>query len=53
MTDQREYVVNITAVVTAPSVEEAYGCLRRSGILSSTLIGETLIDTVEVEDPDD
>lgn len=48
----REYVVNITASVSAPSAEEAAAALSRSGIVSGALIGETLIETTEVEDDD-
>lgn len=43
------YAVTIEAVVTAPSVEEAQEALKRSGLVTGALIGEALIERVEVD----
>jgi hypothetical protein len=47
--DFHDYAVTIEALVTAPSEEEAREALERSGLTAGALIGETMIENVEVE----
>ena len=50
MTDDeyKDYEVELGCIVTAPSTEEARAALERSGIFAGALIGETMIEFVEV-----
>jgi hypothetical protein len=43
-----DYEVEVVLMVTAPNVEEARAALNRSGIATGALVGEALIESVEV-----
>lgn len=47
--DFHDYTVTITALVTAPTEEEARDALERSGLTVGAVIGETMIEEVTVE----
>lgn len=43
-----DYECEVTVIVTAPNLDEAYAALHRSGLRVGLLVGEALIDHVEI-----